>query len=112
MADAFSTLELDARLDGGATSPGMQNIRDATESMVKERDAANAELAASSGQPPPRMTAVVPARGKMKKIPMLRDPRAPVDMGDEDEKILAILQDELVLMAAPVLNTIWSVSDP
>jgi len=53
----------------------------------------------------------VPKRGKLKKIPLLAAPAGP-DGESEEDKVLRLLYDELVLMGAPIVDSITSTTNP
>eukprot|EP00435_Cladocopium_sp_Y103_P065625 s708_g27.t1 len=94
--------------------PRRQRIDDATEAMEKAKtvEASASSQASGTKGPGKRATAVLPARGKMRKIPRAVDSAGHGGEDREEAKILRILQDELKIMAAPVLQSIWVTSDP
>lgn len=110
--EAFESLELDVRLAGGSAPLGVQTVQDATEALLKDQETRRAAQAADPGIKVVRHTAVVPVRGAMKKIPRGAQLGQEAQPDEEEAKVLRVLQDELTLMGAPVLETIWKTADP
>eukprot|EP00435_Cladocopium_sp_Y103_P044620 s1206_g12.t1 len=106
--EAYEVMELSVRLDGGQARPGIQAVRDATESMEKARRVE----AQQSNQDGKRDVPPAPVRGKMAKIPMRGRLVRVATEEEEEEKVLKLVQEELQLVGAPVMEKISGTADP
>ena len=104
--EACASIELDARLEGAAMTPGAQAVKDAVAHMEMEQK----ETAAGQSEVP-AVTIVLPRRGQMEKwrkggmIPQ-------VSLEEEEGRVLKALYEELKVMDAPVLAQIGQVARP
>ena len=94
--DAYDTVELEARLEGSAKTPGAQAVDDAVANITK---AAQSQAAGSTG-PPSRPSVEVPKRGKLAKLP--KGVALAGSTGNmEEDKVVQLLYEELSLMGPP-----------
>jgi hypothetical protein len=105
--DAYDTVELEARLEGSAKTPGAQAVDDAVANITK---AAQSQAAGSTG-PPSRPSVEVPKRGKLAKLP--KGVALAGSTGNmEEDKVVQLLYEELSLMGAPIITQIGETSNP
>ena len=103
----MATLELEARLEGSAKTPGEQAIDDAVASLTRvARDSA-----ASSGIPQGKASVEVPKRGRLTKLPRGTPLRGSTG-NMEEEGVLKLLHDELSLVGAPIMTQIGGTANP
>lgn len=105
--DAYSSLELDVRLSGSATTPGTQAVMDAVAHMER----AAAPTATARPGIPEGTTVVIPSHGRMHKFRRGRLPSA-ANPDVEEEKMIRILKDELIIMKAPVVSQMEATMNP
>ena len=105
--EACDTLEMDVRLSGGKSSPGVQSVNDAVASM----DRSASSSAAPRSEKAVDQLMIVPQKGKMRKLgTSAMGTRRSED--DEEERVLAALIEELEQMRAPVLERIAGTNNP
>ena len=104
--DAITSLELDERLNGGAAPPGVQSIQDSMAHLDKEKTE-------SAGAPRevPQVVVVLPKRGAMQRGKVMKPITPEMELADEC-KTLQVLQEELAMVAAPILKQIDETKAP